>query len=232
MRTNAMKKCAVGAMLFGGALGLAQAASAGTVTFLATAPGGGTYAEVSSLYITGLYPGGNAGVTGLGNTFTASGGSTSTGGGFQTAITATVNSTALGFELQSTRSGSTAAQWNYPSIMLSRVFSVTGGSVDWTGSLAANETGYIIPNYYQIWQLDANGELQYDAEFNQIGLEFARQGSGTFGGTLAEGNYVLYVEGRVNNGSDVPIATFAVPAPGAIALLGVAGLVGSRRRRS
>ena len=37
MRSNMMKKCAVGAMLFGGTLGLSQAASAGvSVTWTAS----------------------------------------------------------------------------------------------------------------------------------------------------------------------------------------------------
>jgi hypothetical protein len=59
MRTNSMTKCAVGAMLFGGTLGLAQTASAavvdagGTVTFLNTAPGTGPYAARSYSTLSG-----------------------------------------------------------------------------------------------------------------------------------------------------------------------------------
>jgi len=54
-----------------------------------------------------------------------------------------------------------------------------------------------------------------------------------FSGTLAEGTYVFAAFCTIAYGTytDATYATFSIPAPGAVVLLGVAGLVGSRRRR-
>ncbi len=79
------------------------------------------------------------------------------------------------------------------------------------------------------------GYIPYEAWLDVPGG--AATGAGTY--TMQLGNGTYYVSmgaGNLDQAGAIPslngtFATFTVPAPGAFALLGAAGLVGSRRRR-
>jgi MYXO-CTERM domain-containing protein len=82
-----------------------------------------------------------------------------------------------------------------------------------------------------------NTQINLNSNNNFFGFEFVNEnGGGThygfiqvaFGATIGTRSIVAYAYDDV---AGAPITTFAVPAPGALALLGLAGLVGSRRRR-
>jgi hypothetical protein len=109
------------------------------------------------------------------------------------------------------------------------VFTVTGGSADWQGSLANNGlTGELS---FAIWIIDpttgAGEETAFDLIVNMTGTQVEN-----FSGTLAAGTYGMYTTfGIKQNTSLSTFATFSIPAPGAVALLGAAGLIGARRRR-
>jgi len=253
MRTNAMTKCAAGAMLFGGSLGLTQAASAGVVTFLdgpvGTSPS--AYAAVSNIQVNNVSPGpvgGSAIETGAATTVTASGSKNSGGTTWTLSVTGTLSTTATGIELLGTRSGNvtdagagfSGTRWNNTTyVAFQRVFSVTGGSVNWSGSVAANTQLNGEDNLFAIFLLDpTTGELMRDENWEPVGvgsMNYLGAAAGSFTGTLGVGHYAIVASAYVNQGdTDRSLATFnwtAVPAPGAIALLGAAGLVGARRRR-
>jgi hypothetical protein len=230
-----MTKCAVGAMLFGGTLGLAQTASAavvdagGTVTFLNTAPGTGPNAarSYSDLAGTGVnqrvldsFAAGSISKQTTSNTVVLDWTAPEPAGVFSDSIT--MKASRLPGTSSAGTTGITATFY--------RVFTVTGGSAVWQGSLANN--GFVGELGFAIWNIDSTTGAQVDTAFDLI-----VQASGTqvenFSGTLAAGTYGMYTYfGLKQNTSLSTFATFSIPAPGAVALLGAAGLVGSRRRRN
>ena len=229
MRKNSMTKCAVGAMLFGGTLGLAQAASAAVVTFLNTAPGTGPYARRSYSALSGSgtneivfdsFAAGSLSKTTTTNSSVLDWTAPVPAGVFSDSITMKAS------RLPGTSSASTS---NNFSGTFFRVFTVTGGSADWQGSLANNGlTGELS---FAIWIIDpttgAGEETAFDLIVNMTGTQVEN-----FSGTLAAGTYGMYTTfGIKQNTSLSTFATFSIPAPGAVALLGAAGLIGARRRR-
>jgi peptidoglycan hydrolase-like protein with peptidoglycan-binding domain len=109
------------------------------------------------------------------------------------------------------------------------VFTVTGGSANWQGSLANN--GFVGEMSFAIWNIDSTtGTYEttaFDLVVNMTGTQVEN-----FSGTLAAGTYGMYTYfGIKQNTSLSTFATFSIPAPGAVALLGAAGLIGARRRR-
>ena len=229
MRKNSMTKCAVGAMLFGGTLGLAQAASAAVVTFLNTAPGTGPYARRSYSHLSGSgtneivfdsFAAGSLSKTTTTNSSVLDWTAPVPAGVFSDSITMKAS------RLPGTSSASTS---NNFSGTFFRVFTVTGGSADWQGSLANNGlTGELS---FAIWIIDpttgAGEETAFDLIVNMTGTQVEN-----FSGTLAAGTYGMYTTfGIKQNTSLSTFATFSIPAPGAVALLGAAGLIGARRRR-
>ena len=223
-----MTKCAVGAMLFGGTLGLAQAASAAVVTFLNTAPGTGPIAAYSYSDLAG------GGVNQLvANSFAAGSISKQTtsntvvldwtapvpAGVFSDSIT--MKASRLPGTATAGTSGITATFY--------RVFTVTGGSANWQGSLANN--GFAGEMTFAIWNIDSTTGESGDTTFDLV-VETSGTQVENFSGTLAAGTYGMYT--HFGLGQNTPLntfATFSIPAPGAVALLGAAGLIGARRRR-
>jgi MYXO-CTERM domain-containing protein len=218
MRNNTMTKCAVGAMLFGGTLGMSQAASADLV-FNSTGP---SAPGVSTK---------NLAFTDLGNyvydeqsnssfaatTFTLSSGlsaswsATSNTSGFVTTVLASAITTG----------GQSFVETN-------RSFTVTGTqeiTLSWSGSynlLLGKSTG-------SGWSPAIAASGWSTASF---GGSSNASSSGTLTTTLGAGTYWL-----ANDLSNVAGASFsftvpAIPAPGAAALIGLAGLVAGRRRRN
>ena len=235
MRKNSITKCAVGAMLFGGTLGLAQTASAavvdagGTVTFLNVAPGTSPYAASSYSELRGP--------TGIGEQVAGfAAGSISKQTTSNTVVldwTAPVPAGVFSdsITMKASRSPGTATAGTQSiSANFYRVFTVTGGSAVWQGSLANN--GYVGNLTFEIWRVDpTTGASSVQA----FGLTEYMTGTQVenFSGTLAAGTYGMYTMfGIKQNTSLSTFATFSIPAPGAVALLGAAGLVGSRRRRN
>ena len=237
MQKNARTKCAVGAMLFGGTLGLTQAASAAVVTFLPTAPGSGPYQAYSGILINGL--------SGTNTNVTNSLASSVTWSNTNTSVTASVTSTApvnftTGIAFKGSRSGTNVSQNVF--MQLYRVFTVTGGSAYWEGSLRNNSAGNASNlRYFEIYSVDpVTGQSVQDPNTGlPVGpgtMSFQGTMTGNdveyFSGTLAAGTYLLFTQSHIGPTAttDATFATFNIPAPGAVALLGAAGMIARRRR--
>lgn len=94
------------------------------------------------------------------------------------------------------------------------------------------------------WESDVPGTGDVSGVFGPVNANFANPGlyASTEGWTTADGQLTVYVYELFADSTPSPDSTVltggititydAVPAPGALALLGVAGLVGGRRRRS
>jgi len=209
MRSNAMKTCAVGAMLFGGTLGMSQAASAG-VTWLSEFAPGGEFA-VSTNYA----------LFGTTELFTTGAASLLADGGVDGADSITYSpTTSSGFTI------SASASNLYVDAL--RFFSVTG-SVDASLSLSLSGGETVSYVNYGIEQWNGSGWDLISA--GSAGLPSLTP-SLSWSGTLAAGTYRLIVGGQNDGAFEGTMASFVVPAPGALALLGAAGLVGARRRRA
>jgi MYXO-CTERM domain-containing protein len=237
MRNNTIVKGAVGAMLFGGTLGAASPASAG-LTWNASGGGGGPglIPVNSSNYAVSYDSGPN-------DTYLRS--STATGWNFE-AYQGTVNGatgpTAISFSAVTSSgysvsvSGSTASGY----VNVVRVFTVTDAqqiTISWTGRTGAATIGLANgPSAVNGWGTVAALSAQGWGASTQPTVPGGSQintsiaGSYSYTVTLGAGNY--YVANTVSLGDAGASMSFTVvPAPGALALLGVAGVVGSRRRR-
>ena len=204
MRNNTMTKCAVGAMLFGGTLGTASVANAGL-----TVTGADIYLDVNA-----------AAQFQTSNLTTAMAGGMAyditTGGYLQlSAFTST------GFNLKANSAGG-AATWSvFPSYFTFTADTLT--TVTLSGNTAA-ESAVIF-----LWDNTSNSTLFLRGE-GSSGVEWT---SGDI--VLAAGHsFTLTVNPVYANGSTEvgTVLNFAVPAPGAAALIGLAGLVATRRRRN
>ena len=214
MRTNAMTKCAVGAMLFGGTLGVSTAHAG--ITWLGSSglsgPGESfTYAS-ASIYESWQEVTGAASL--LESSFTSSGRTIS----FSAA-------TASGFSMSLTGAGGsgwggTAYRW----------FIVAEGStVDIAlsvNSIINSSLPYVTSGFQlQKW---VNGNATEIA-----GGMASSSGPVSWSGTLTAGLYNVALDGYTDQSYSGTYASFSVvPAPGAAALVGMAGLVGGRRRRA
>lgn len=215
MRMNAMKKCAVGAMLVGGTLGATQGArAAGTFTWLDADPARPT-TDPSTIYgsfydsLVGDYVG-----TGIASfAATQSAGSTTWGG-------ASVSWTASGASGDFTLTN--IADSLSPDISVQslayRWFRVTGGPVTITVTKGGT---------------DAASAFQWDIYSQNLSYSVTNYDPvyGSQNVTLQTGIYNVRLMGGGSSTSGTQFATFTVPAPGAFALLGAAGLIGKRRRR-
>jgi hypothetical protein len=207
MRSNAMKTCAVGAMLFGGTLGATQAASAG-VTWLSEFAPGGVYA-VSTNYA----------VFGSTELLTTGAASLLADGGVDGADSITYSpTTSSGFTISASASNFYAEA--------TRFLSVTD-SVDASLSVGLNGGQEVSFVSFSIQQWNGSGWDLISA--GSAGLPSLTP-SLSWSGTLAGGTYRLTVGGQNDGAFEGTMASFVVPAPGAVALLGAAGLVSRRRR--
>ena len=204
MRNNTMTKCAVGAMLFGGTLGTASVANAGL-----TVTGADIYLDVNA-----------AAQFQTSNLTTAMAGGmaydSTTGGYLQlSAFTST------GFNLKANSAGG-AATWSvFPSYFTFTADTLT--NVTLSGNTAAE--GAVIFLYDNTSQ--STLFLRYSGD---SGVQWT---SGEIDLAAGHSFTVNVNPGFANGSTEVgTVLNFAVPAPGAAALIGLAGLVATRRRRN
>ena len=226
MRKNSMTKCAVGAMLFGGTLGISQAASAGLVFNLngpsvdgATAGtlnyASGYDTDSTYVYLRDSSLGAKTLTlsTGLSGSWTATSNST----GFVTTVTAPQTngfSSYIATQRSFTVSGTQQITLNWSGSQSIILGQYLGGPVNNSGSWSKPITapGWLSGGTGSPW-----GSLNQSS-------------SGTLTTTLSAGTY--WVNSSLDGSQAGASFSFAVPAPGALALLGVAGIVGARRRRA
>jgi hypothetical protein len=204
MHSQTLKTAAIGVMLFGGTLGSTTVANAGL-----TVTGADIYLDVNAA---AQFQTSNLAVAMAGGMPY----DTNTGGYLQlSAFTST------GFNLKANSAGG-AATWSvFPSYFTFTADTLT--TVTLSGNTAA-ESAVIF-----LWDNTSNSTLFLRGEGGS-GVEWT---SGDI--VLAAGHsYTLTVNpGYANGSTEVgTVLNFAVPAPGAIALLGAAGLIGGRRRRA
>jgi hypothetical protein len=212
MQSNAMTKCAVGAMLFGGTLGLTQAASAGVTWLSSTQFGPATlnpinYANVFSLTDSYNYATDSSGGASALNSFSFAyegvslGISETTSAGFSMSVSSVPVGGGYGFDLSAVR------------------YLQVSGSVDFSVNLN-------LPSFTQL----AFTVSRWNSATSQQEELYSLLGNGAESGTLTTGVYQISMRGN----SEAPVigtfATFTVPAPGAVALLGAAGMIARRRK--
>ena len=204
MRNNTMTKCAVGAMLFGGTLGGATAASAGVVGV----PGNTSVASLQLAYDGSAYQ--------------------SIG----------VNSSPMDGPVSFSDS-------TYGSVTCSQ-FTASGFSLVVNSTAAATQQGFFVLQNFTVTDAVNFTLTGYLPSANSgssnitAGTTFyANSGSalGAFStsGTLQAGTYRFQYSNGGGGAQDRTLFNLsfsAVPAPGAVALVGLAGLVTGRRRRN
>lgn len=235
MRSNLARKCAAGAMLFGGTLGVASTAQAGLVWLRGGNVGNPTSALASVQVGDGLASGAFA-------DYNAYAEGVSLGDPFN-------------FPSLSTTFGASAS--GAPSMLFSGTDNFTGGSdtggFSFNSNLAAGNAGHVFLGWQGFMVSGDAVEVTFSfgsgVSFVPIvdtfgGLRIFRDdgvdGTGTLIGswnsvgtttfTLGPGVYYLTAEVGVNDGSTGNVMSFAVPAPGAAALVGLAGLMIRRRK--
>jgi hypothetical protein len=207
MRSNTMKTCAVGAMLFGGTLGATQTASAGVVWESGNGNEQFAFAYVNDVYLSDsqfdvdLFSASAITLDPVTVSYSA----------------ATISGVSMNL---SVASGPSVVGSTYASML--RSFSVTGQQ---DLAVSMNLTGASLLSFAI---LDINNET--------VVFETTESGSLSWTGTLSDGFYFLSWDVSHSDlgslgafGSNVANFTI-VPAPGAAALLGLAGLAGRRRR--
>jgi hypothetical protein len=241
MRKNSMTKCAVGAMLFGGTLGTAGLANASIVTSGVQSP----QAAGVSVYVgsNGFMASPNAfdSVTGdplfnaYGFTGQADGSNPRT---YARGNNGTGSSGDFKFQFLGTATSSTVCL-----AVNNSAGTVISGLLGTLAYTATSGTGFGLEkttgNLYQPFVLNApTGQGQFYNATGYVAFRFSTDVGVNWnygwlkytGGT--DGNTGSWTEWAYNSTANASIQAGQVPAPGAIALLGAAGLVGSRRRRA
>jgi hypothetical protein len=206
MQFQTLKTTAIGAMLFGGTLGAASVANAGLTVTAAD-----IYLDVN---------GNPAAQFKTSNLATAMAGGMAYDGGTGGSVTLSPF-TSAGFTLNANSAGGDATWSVYPSY-----FTFTADTLT-TVTLSGNTAG----DSAIIWLKDNTSDSTLFLRF--AGDSGVAWNSGDI--VLAAGHeFTLTVNPYGANGSTETgtVLNFAVPAPGALALLGVAGVVGVRRRRA
>ena len=203
MPSNLVKKCAAGAMLFGGTLGVAQEAQAGL-----------TWTQLDSTAYN--YAGGPT----ISQSLASAGTPVTTGGSNFVAFSA---ATSTGWSITGSNAG--GDQFN---VSLSSQFTVTATTV-----VSISGFGFGGGNYFYLFDTAPGVAKLWSSETapdSGVGVAGAYS-SGPI--TLQAGTYglggIIYPSGTFGNSTLFDITV--VPGPGALALLGAAGIV-TRRRRS
>ena len=206
MRSNAMKSCAMGAMLFGGTLGVAQEAQAG-LTWTGVRASAYNYTQSESVDQTDLNFG--APIFTSGSNFI----------GFSAA-------TENGWSIAASNAGGDSIYANN----VCNFFTVSSATtVTISGIGFGNASG---AGFFRLISMTTPEVMLWSNETSpDSGIEV----TGTYSSgpiALQAGSYMLtgavYTTGSFGSSTLFEIAV--VPAPGAIALLGAAGLMGRRRR--
>ena len=255
MRKNSMTKCAVGAMLFGGTLGTAGLANASIVTSGVQSPqavgttafnpyfgtnGFVAYADRSSgapnytpnYLFYGMFGTSSQG-DGSNPRVIASGvNGTGSAGGFKFQILGTAVSSTV--RLAVNNSAGTVIGSNFTTL----AYNATSG----TGFGLGGSTGGDTYNTFILNGLSGASSPSNQGQFynatgyvafrfsTDVGVNWNYGWLKYTGGT--DGNTGSWTEWAYNSTANASIQAGQVPAPGALALLGAAGLVGSRRRRA
>jgi hypothetical protein len=212
-----MKTCAVGAMLFGGTLGATSAASAGVVvTWTANNAfnTGVAYNFFGTSYDDAVWEGAstNPAVAAIGSTTytrgTASVTYTNTAGGFS--MSGIGGPAAAAY---ATRNFTISGLADGQSMTATVVLTLPAGFI-------IQKAGYIP---FEAWQYIPGGSASGTGTYN------IQLGNGSYYVSIGVGN--MEVPGTISefNGE---FASFTVPAPGAAALIGLAGCIGGRRRKA
>jgi hypothetical protein len=205
-------------MLFGGTLGMSQAASAGLVFNLDGPSINGAYATFNTAY---TYITTTAYEDAFNKSFAATTFTLSTG--LSASWTATSDST--GF---ATTVLASATQGVLSHVVTNRSFTVTGTqqiTLNWSGSFSLLLGKY--NDDQNSWSSPITPATGWTVGEN--GGSSNGSSNGTLTTTLSAGTY--WLSNSLSNQQGASFS-FAVPAPGAVALLGMAGLVGARRRRA
>ena len=219
MRSNAMKMCATGVMLCSGTLGLSQSASAGLTW---SADSNGTWGDFPSIYLN-LVSGGNARptqeLTSLISPYTLTRDPSDP-------LQNVVGNASMSFS-GLTSSGPNANSWSISAFVPSDTPTVNAMT---QGFLWCQVTG--LGGQQISVTLAAGGSLDIANQDGDLVKAFSGGNSESF--LLSEGIYQVqfYAESAVGSSFSGELVNFTVPAPGAAALVGMAGLVGGRRRRA
>ena len=219
MPSNLVKKCAAGAMLFGGTLGATSAANAGLVVWncniavTSTVNGSynyGTFANVETQqFYSDTYDGPvGAPVTNWDLRFAPNDSSRFRVGCYDPSVGLVTNTNGTG--LANLASGA---------VVGSSLVSPLGYAV--ASSLLVNAGN---PN---AWSAGATGFFGFQFKVASGAIRYGWGEIALFSGSLKQATVTRLVYD--DTGASVTVGV--VPAPGALALLGVAGIVGSRRRR-
>ena len=242
MRKNSMTTCAVGAMLFGGTLGMSQAASAG-LTWTAGDADTGNFAY-SNLAV-GRYEAPFFGAI-VSSRYADSDGLPAVLAARTWSSTDPLYAGASATFSGITASGSLAGSWSVSAVVPGATaddslsagadgtlfFTITGtqsitistasGLADYSWIISDFATGAIV-DLRSVTGAPATGPFPSTASSVTVDL-----GPGVY--TI---NYGVGTNGFVSaSGFSGDMMNFTVPAPGALALLGAAGLIGARRRRA
>ncbi len=214
---SSIHKTTAASMLFGGTLGVSAVASAGVVAF-----GGATTANSWCAIDVSAY---NAS-TGYSDVLSSASGNPVSGAvSLADATYGSANCsqfTSAGVSIATSFTGAALAGGAAPSITFRQAFSVTADVVmNWSASLPSSG------GYLRIDVVGGSGSsptTYWDGTNGMLTL--AANGAGEHY-LLSYGSFGAAIQ----SGTALSVSFVAVPAPGALALLGVAGLAGGRRRR-